>query len=462
MSAEQTRVTGGFTERERPAVGLRPAVQYCGAVSLTAAYVFLVVFVLSTPWRSELEQAIGPVAGWVIPLFLAYIPAVVISFFLFSLLLASYREPDLLPPEGAWPPGTWPDVTIVVAARNEESGIGATLLRIAKLEYDGPVSVIVADNGSTDGTATAAHEAAARLGLDLRVVPEPVAGKHHALNTALTEVGTTLVVTVDADTLLHSQSLRYLVAAVTERPQGQHVSACAGALFVEHPNQNFLTRMQRWDYLIAINGVKRMQASYNSTLVAQGAFSVYWTEDVRAVGGWPDAIGEDIVLTWGLLSSCGLVRYEPLAAALTAVPEKLSAFASQRSRWARGMFEGLRISPPYRQPRMLAKLVAAIDYLVPFLDIGVIFFWVPGVILFLRGNPIIFSWWSMLVIPVTLVIYLVLRRWQERNVSRRLGFATEHDAVGFAGYLFAYQVVCSAAALRGYGQYIAGAGRRWK
>ena len=72
--------------------------------------------------------------------------------------------------------------------------------------------------------------------------------------------------------------------------------------------------MQSWDYRLGINGVKRMQAAYNSALVAQGAFSAYWTDDVRAVGGWPDAIGEDIVLTWSLMASRGLVAVRAVRA----------------------------------------------------------------------------------------------------------------------------------------------------
>ena len=84
--------------------------------------------------------------------------------------------------------------------------------------------------------------------------------------------------------------------------------------------------MQGWDYRLGINGVKRMQAAYNSALVAQGAFSAYWTDDLRAVGGWPDAIGEDIVLTWTLMDSRGIVQYEPCALGFTAAPEKLGAF----------------------------------------------------------------------------------------------------------------------------------------
>ena len=80
---------------------------------------------------------------------------------------------------------------------------------------------------------------------------------------------------------------------------------------------------------------------------------------------------------------------------------------------------------------------------MPFLDIGYIFFWVPGVVLFLFGYPLIFSWWSMLVIPITLLIYGLLRRWQERHVFRPLGVLSERDRRGYLGYLFAYQAVTS-------------------
>jgi len=187
--------------------------------------------------------------------------------------------------------------------------------------------------------------------------------------------------------------------------------------------------MQGWDYRLGINGVKRMQAAYNSALVAQGAFSAYWTDDLRAVGGWPDAIGEDIVLTWTLMDSRGIVQYEPCALGFTAAPERLGH---------------------------------GIDYLVPFLDIGFIFFWIPGVILFLFGYPLLFSWLSMLVIPITLIIYGLLRRWQERHVFRRFDIHPARDIRGFYAYLFAYQALCSSASLRGYVQYLTGAARRWK
>jgi len=452
---------GGLTRRERPYGGGRPTVRFAIVVVLTALWVTFCV-VVSAPWRSDLRDALGPVMAWVIPVLLAYIPGLVIGFLVSTLLTLRYRVPPLEAPAGPWADGEWPAVTVLVAAWNEEGSIARTLTALARQTYRGPMEVVLADNNSTDRTAEVAERAALAHGLHYRRVFEAESGKHHALNTALRTVTTPLVVTVDADTLLHEDALSYLTARVASRPQGQHTTATAGALVVENAGSNLLCRMQGWDFRLGINGVKRMQAAYNSALVAQGAFSAYWTDDVRAVGGWPDAIGEDIVLTWTLMGSRGIVQYEPCALAFTVAPERLGHFMNQRSRWARGMFETLRTVPPLRQPRVLAKFVAGIDYLVPFLDIGFIFFWIPGLILAVLGYPLIVSWVSMLVIPMTVTVYGLLRRWQERNVFRRLDVHPKEDAGGFWSYLFLYQALNSSASIRGYLQFLTGAARRWR
>ena len=74
--------------------------------------------------------------GWVIPLFLAYIPGLVIGFMIFTLLITRYQELPLEPPRGEWPEGEWPSVTILVAAWNESEAIVRTLERIAELSYE--------------------------------------------------------------------------------------------------------------------------------------------------------------------------------------------------------------------------------------------------------------------------------------------------------------------------------------
>ena len=109
---------GGRTRREAPTWGLRPTVRFAIAFPLTVAWVAFSVWV-SEPWREDLEVAVGPVMGWVIPLFLAYIPGLVIGFMVFTLLITRHRPLPLEPPAGDWPEGEWPSVTIVVAAWNE-------------------------------------------------------------------------------------------------------------------------------------------------------------------------------------------------------------------------------------------------------------------------------------------------------------------------------------------------------
>jgi hopene-associated glycosyltransferase HpnB len=57
-------------------------------------------------------------------------------------------------------PARWPDVVAVVPARNEAAMLPVTLPALLGQDYPGPLSVILVDDGSTDGTA----EVAARLG----------------------------------------------------------------------------------------------------------------------------------------------------------------------------------------------------------------------------------------------------------------------------------------------------------
>ena len=107
------------------------------------------------------------------------------------------------------------------------------------------------------------------------------------------------MITVDADTLLYPRAVRQLVARLLSAPPD--VQAVAGSVLVRNSRDNLWTRMQEWDYFLGIASVKLMQGLYQGTLVAQGAFGLYRTRAVAAAGGWPDAVGEDIVLTWQLM-----------------------------------------------------------------------------------------------------------------------------------------------------------------
>src|SRR5690606_36837377 len=146
----------------------------------------------------------------------------------------------------------WPDkpLTILIACRNEKDKIANTLRYIQQQDYSGKIKVVIVDNGSTDGTAAVARQAAESLGLDLRIVREETPGKFNALNTGLKTIDTPYVITLDADTLLHRSAVRYLVARLMSAPD--EVCAVAGAVLVRNSRENLLAKMQEWDYFLGI------------------------------------------------------------------------------------------------------------------------------------------------------------------------------------------------------------------
>lgn len=261
--------------------------------------------ILSIPWVKDLSEIVTlPLALFIIT-GIAYIPGYMNAFLVVSLIFD--RQPSFKNENPS------KDITILIAARNEAENIGNTLVYIAKQDYSGHIKVFVIDNGSSDETSSVALSYGENLNLDVTVINEKKPGKFNALNTALKYVTTDLVITLDADTLLHPSAVRFLIARIESAPKD--VCAVAGSVLVRNSRENIMTKIQEWDYFLGIASIKRLQGLYQGTLVAQGAFSVYKTDCVRVIGGWPDAIGEDIVLTWNLLKHNWRTYFEPLAVA---------------------------------------------------------------------------------------------------------------------------------------------------
>ncbi len=67
-------------------------------------------------------------------------------------------------PAGAAEPAAWPAVAAVVPARNEADVVGEAVRSLLTQDYPGELRVVLVDDHSEDGTATAARAAAAELG----------------------------------------------------------------------------------------------------------------------------------------------------------------------------------------------------------------------------------------------------------------------------------------------------------
>ncbi len=405
---------------------------------------------ISMHWINDLSKIITLPAAIIIITGIAYIPGYLNIFLIVSLIID--KQPPL---KNKYPTE---DITILIAARNEGDTIANTLSYIASQDYTGKCKIIVIDNGSTDETASNAIKASAKLDIDVLVIREDNQGKYNALNTGLEYATTDLVITLDADTLLHKSAVRYLVARIKSAPS--EVCAVAGCMLARNSRDNLLTKMQSWDYFLGIASIKRMQGLYQGVLVAQGAFSIYKTKNVKEVDGWPNAIGEDIVLTWNLLNKGWITYFEPLSVAFTDVPTSLRSFSSQRSRWSRGMIEALKKIKPWEQPRIYIKYLTSVNLVMPYLDFVYTFCWIPGLILAFGGIYWVVGPMTLLVLPLTFISYAILYKYQ-MHVFKKLNLKIRKNILGFIFFVLFYQIIMSPVSVWGYLQELFKSERKW-
>jgi poly-beta-1,6-N-acetyl-D-glucosamine synthase len=394
---------------------------------------------LSRHWIATLGRDISPAAAVVVVTGIALVPGYLNIQLLASILLDS-------PPPLRFDL-EFPSVTLLIAAFNEEATIAETLDYVLRSDYPGPFEVVVADDGSSDRTRAIVREYADR-DTRVRLLAVEHGGKASALTAALASVTSPLAATIDADTLLMPYSLRRAVARLLVSPSD--TVAVAGAVLVRNSRANLLTRAQEWDYFLGIASVKRGQALLQGTLVAQGAFSVYDTTALRLAGGWPDKIGEDIVLTWRMLRQGGRSVFEPTAVAFTEVPSNWRAFTRQRRRWARGMIEGLRDQGLglLKGMNLYSHSVAG-NFLFPFLDACFTLVFIPGVILALAGNFAIVGLVTLLVLPLNALLGGVMFVHQ-RHVFDAVSLRVRKNVRGLLFYFFCYQFAMSPISLSGH------------
>ena len=421
---------------------------------IIATILTLIAFQFSKPWIKDLAIIFSPLGATFIVGGIAFVPGFMNAFLIVSLL--SDRQPKIKDPTIVND-----DITLLISAYNEESGIFNTLKYVKTQNYSGNIHTIVIDNNSSDNTSLEVKRAIKELDMEILLLKEPNPGKFNALNYGLKHVKTEFVITLDADTIIHKHSIGYLVSRI--KASSPDVCAVAGSMLVRNSRDNLLAKVQEWDYFLSIASVKRMQGLYQGTLVAQGAFSVYKTDTISKLGGWSDAIGEDIVLTWKMLAENKKVYFEPMAVAFTDVPTKLSHFAKQRSRWARGMIEGLREVKPWQQPSIFCKFSTGIDFIIPYMDFSYTFFWIPGLYLALfLGNYAIVGPMMLLVLPLTLLSFTILYHFQYNVVFKNLNLKVRRNILGFALFLLFYQMIMAPVSLYGYVQELFGAKRVWK
>ncbi len=429
-------------------------VKFSIAITVALLWTFFSVW-LSGRWMDELAAVTHWLFALIAITFIAYVPGFMNAFLVATLLM------DRRPPRRQ--PDFYPGVTILIAAYNEEAAIGHTIESIAQEDYPGELEVLVLNDGSSDDTAAIAQDAVECLvfpaHVTVRIINFPVnRGKAAVLNSGLAEARHDLIVTIDGDSRLRSDALTDIVERLLSDPPG--TVAVAGAVLVRNSRETLITGAQEWDYFHGIAAVKRMQSMYHGTLVAQGAFSIYRKEALEDVGGWPECVGEDIVLTWAMLKKGWRTGYAEDAVVFTNAPATFRQFSLQRKRWSRGLVEALHLHEDLLfKPRMSVMFIWWNLLFLP-LDLVYSFIFIPGVIAAMFGIFWIAGPMTLAVLPLAALWNIIIYRAQSRMV-RRQGIKLDHNFGGLIFYLLVYTVLMQPVCVWGYASELAGMRKKW-
>ncbi len=272
---------------------------------------------------------------------------------------AAGAEPATSTPNDNPVDGTAPALTIgvIVAAHNEASVLPATLAALMAQKRL-PDLVLIADDGSTDATATLltqeyglaplALTGDAHAGLPpgrLHWLQLPRGGKARALNAALPLLTADVLLTIDADTLVEPDALAAVERAFLADRRLVAASGVLRPVCADDWQGRVLAWFQTYEYLR--NYLSRHAwARADGLLLISGAFAAFRRQAVLEVGGFDTGcLVEDYELIHRLRrfsARQGLGWTTSViggARARTEAPSTVGAFVRQRRRWFGGFLQ---------------------------------------------------------------------------------------------------------------------------
>ena len=275
-----------------------------------------------------------------------------------------------------------PPITILAPAHNEEKSIRVAVRNLLGIDYP-ELELIVVNDGSVDRTLDEMKEEFRLRPVRLVYVPEvtsaPVRGlyrsqvdrrllvvdkeaggsKADAVNAGLNAATSPYVCIVDSDSVLERDALMRIMVPVLGDPK--RVVAVGGIIRVLNGSEitggqlrrvrlprRGIETIQVIEYLRAFLIGREAWAQGNMLTIISGAFGVFRTDLVRAVGGYRSAsIGEDFDLVARLhrhLLEKGAdyrIQFVPDPMCWTEVPSDLKSLGRQRARWQKGLSDVL-------------------------------------------------------------------------------------------------------------------------
>jgi cellulose synthase/poly-beta-1,6-N-acetylglucosamine synthase-like glycosyltransferase len=235
----------------------------------------------------------------------------------------------------------WPNVTVLVAAHNEEKVVSHILKSLMEVHYpQDKLLVVPVNDRSTDRTREIIDGFVEAYPGRIRPFHRTggKGGKAAALKDAMELVETEVILIFDADYIPGSGLIKQLVVPFFD----PEVGGVMGRVVPLNVGTNLLTRLL--DLERAGGYQVDQQARMNLRLVPQhgGTVAGVRRSALREIGGWNDnTLTEDTDLTYRLLLAGWKTVYQNRSECYEEVPETWTVRTKQIMRWAKGHNQAL-------------------------------------------------------------------------------------------------------------------------
>lgn len=241
---------------------------------------------------------------------------------------------------------TFPTVSILIPAHNEDIVIKKTVLSMLEMDYPKDrYEVVVINDNSTDNTESIVISLIEKYKTsNLRIVNVPKgsigSGKSNTLNYGLKTSNSEYIAVYDADNTPNKFALRYLMH---EMLSNNNYGAVIGKFRTRNKNKNILTKFINLETLTFQWMAQAGRWKLLKLCTIPGTNFLIRKNILDKLNGWDTkAIAEDTEISFRIYSLGYKISFMPLAETYEQEPETLKVWFKQRTRWVEGNIYVLR------------------------------------------------------------------------------------------------------------------------
>lgn len=300
---------------------------------------------------------------------------------------------------------TWPTISVVIPARDEEDSIEHTVRAASKLFWP-KIEIIVVNDGSVDKTEAILESLKKELGIKVLKHATPH-GKSITLNDGMRVASSEIVLILDADGI---PARNVLIRMVPHLVMQRNVLAITGNPRISNV-PNLLAAMQAIEFSSTISTLRRGQSAWGRINTISGIMALLRKDKILELGGFSsEQPTEDIELTWRIHREGYRCIYEPAAQISMKVPLKFKDWFKQRTRWGSGLIRvlqkhGFQIIKKWEWPAFPLLLEATFAIIWCHLLLLFVIFWIVALITtnIDLASPLGIGRWGVMAIGVSLL-----------------------------------------------------------